>query len=482
MRTPPPAVIEREAQRCATPPPKLALPPPMTAPPKPKPKPAPEPSIDELWALADACRSEYMPDLSSSPRSTEYDSDDEEGAAARSTVNACITFRLPSGTLHVCGPGHACKFAEPNVDRELVCKYTGVVVGKEKTEEFFDLNGGTGKRSGDPDQCCGEPQYGKWQRRQDPAEKSRLAFEKAEGVDSDDEAESWDVLAAKEATAAAKAASQSIAPRSSKRGARCVGEPDEAQPFTNGYKRARLSKKSVEHHGMINMLVTEAEQVLCKLIDYERSASYKQKRKDDRIERKRPPPDPRMCDEKFVFAASVKKYIKGCLVGGVAPSMDALHNLSLMAKRVSADARAEARAMDADALRTVKFRRACSEIIVALWKAACATPYMRVAKRGTDAFRPFVCGCIYGFKRGVTLADGSVLIPTCPALANALPALRGTGGNTLAKTLHSSSHRGLCTLSRCIASVPQDEQATAFDVVVRKARQFSATTFKATDI
>jgi hypothetical protein len=119
---------------------------------------------------------------------------------------------------------------------------------------------------------------------------------------------------------------------------------------------------------------------------------------------------------------------------------------------------------------------------VSLWRAACATPYMKVAKRGTDAYRPFVCGCIYGFKRGVTLADGSVLIPTCPALANALPALRGTGGNQLAKTLHSSSHRGVCTLSRCIASVPREEQADVFDAVVRKARQFAASTFKATDI
>jgi hypothetical protein len=80
------------------------------------------------------------------------------------------------------------------------------------------------------------------------------------------------------------------------------------------------------------------------------------------------------------------------------------------------------------------------------------------------------------------LKDGTVLLPTCPQLAAALPVLRGTGGNAMAKTLHSSSHRGLCTLSRCIASVPQKDQKKVFETVIRCAERFSSQTFSKFDI
>lgn len=107
---------------------------------------------------------------------------------------------------------------------------------------------------------------------------------------------------------------------------------------------------------------------------------------------------------------------------------------------------------------------------------------MKKAKRGTDAYRPFVCGVLYAFKRGLTLADGTVLVPQCAALANALPVLRGTGGNHVAKTLHSSSHRGMCTLSRCIASVPVLQQNAIFANVSEIAAQFGDRSFSRWDI
>ena len=142
---------------------------------------------------------------------------------------------------------------------------------------------------------------------------------------------------------------------------------------------------------------------------------------------------------------------------------DTLRPLFLLARRLflkdtSACSNRQLSLSPGDELRTAKFRTSFSGIVVALWSACCRTPYMQNARRGTDAYRPFVCGVIYASKRGVTLNDGSVVVPTCPQLAEALPQLRGTGGNAHAKTLHSSSHRGLCTLSRCIASVPQNKQ------------------------
>ena len=435
--------------------------------------------LDTIWRDCDEC----LADIPSSTPEV-VDSDDDEAMAAYESRIAKISVRLSDGTVHVCGRGCFCPFAVPNEDRMLVCPHTGLVIGPERTEEFFDLNGGMGKKSNDPDQSCGNPQYGKWLRRADPLMAARSAADHARNIDDAEEAEAWDADAARKMMAMEMhndCAATSRKRRGGKRGARCVGESreDDESPCT---KRSRPSKRNTMSVRMRSSLRVEAQQVLSKLIDYDRSITFKQKRTDNRIERKRPPPDPRMRDEKFVFAASVRKYLKNCASDGTAPSMDALHNLSLMAKQVSAQARAEAQDSDQEALRTVNFRTACTSLIVLLWSVACTTPYMQAAKRGTDAFRPFVCGCIYGFKRGVKLADGAVIIPTCSALGSALPTLRSTGGNTVAKALHSSSHRGLCTLSRCIASVPAAEQRAIFAPVVQMAMSFSTTTFCASDI
>ena len=166
-----------------------------------------------------------------------------------------------------------------------------------------------------------------------------------------------------------------------------------------------------------------------------------------------------------------------------APSLDTIHNIALMAQEASKSAQKyQDNKSASDSIRSAKFRNLCASLVVSLWSAACSSPYMSNAKRGTDAYRPFICGVLYGFKRGVTLDDGTVLIPTCPQLAQALPVLRGTGGNTTAKTLHSSSHRGLCTLSRCIASVPKVKQESVFRSTARIAQQFSKQTFTRADI
>jgi hypothetical protein len=160
-----------------------------------------------------------------------------------------------------------------------------------------------------------------------------------------------------------------------------------------------------------------------------------------------------------------------------------VHDLSLAAQRVSAQARADAsveRDCGGSFVRTARFRSLCSSLVVALWTAACETSYMQ--DNSADAFRPFCCGVYYATKRGLKLDDGTVLVPRCPQLAAALPALRGTGGNSLAKTLHSSSHRGLCTLSRAIASVPAGEQARVFAQPARVAREFEKAAFSSRDV
>ena len=94
-----------------------------------------------------------------------------------------------------------------------------------------------------------------------------------------------------------------------------------------------------------------------------------------------------------------------------------------------------------------------ARLVVGLWRAACLTPHMLASKRGADSFRPFVAGCLYALKRGVRLSNGTLIAPILPELASHLPTLRTTWASQAAKQLHSSSHRGLCSLARSIASM-----------------------------
>jgi hypothetical protein len=429
-----------------------------------------EEAMQRIWDELDTIR-QCMPVESADPK---YESDSEDSVDYYDTGNprniTSVMGFLPCGDIHVCRRGKLCPYLESNEDRVMICKYTGIEHGPEHTEEFFDLNGGTSKKSGDPDQNCGEFLHGKWTKRVDPVAASRMAFDYAET--------SWDDNAFNN-----EHDRESAVPvkRVQKRGARCVGEEPEEEVSS---KRSRCSKKNVHCYETRNHLHAEAEGVITKMIDHKRASSFRNnKAPQGKVERKCAPPDPRMRDEHFVFTKSVQKYVKNCVVSGKAPSLDEIHNLSLMARTVSAKARQQQdQSLSTDNIRTAKFRTLCSSLIVSLWSAACATPYMTNARRGTDAYRPFICGVLYAFKRGVTLENGTVLVPQCPTLADALPVLRGTGGNTLAKTLHSSSHRGLCTLSRCIASVPKQEQSEVFANVARIAGQFTYATFSKWDI
>lgn len=416
-----------------------------------------EPDISDIWRDAMECMER------SGSESDDGDwSDDEHGRTG------AVIAKMPCGDLHVCRLGKHCDFMIPNEDRVMVCMYTGLEHGPEHTDEHFDLNGGNGKKSGDPDANCGEPMYGKWVRRSDPVQASRLAFQASKTFDD----------GTVECGMSYVDESNLFQKKPPKRGALCVGEQPEAPT-----KKYRGGKKNTECNDTRTNLINEAESVICTLVDHKRASSFKRKAPPGKTERKCAQVDSRMCDEVFVFETSLKRYVKNCMSNGEPPCMDAIHNISVLSKSVSAKARLDRQSStDGDAVRTAKFRGVCSSLIVALWSAACATPYMTNAKRGSDAYRPFICGVMYAFKRGVSLSDGTVVVPQCPQLANALPVLRGTGGNALAKTLHSSSHRGMCTLSRCIASVPAENQGAVFGQVARIATQFSKESFSKWDI
>lgn len=416
-----------------------------------------EVDMETVWQQADEMRSAWEVDS---------DSEDEEDTYGCKRKQRPVMARLPGGDLHVCTAGCHCPFLVTNEDNLLVCQFTGVIHGSESVDEFFDLCGGIGKKSGDPDANCGEPVYGKFVKRVDPLAASRSAFQAAKQFEDSD-------------ITGFVNCNDTCDRKPPKRGALCVGEV----VSSDFKKRQRTNKKCVENRHTCSNLVSEAEGVYGKLINFDKCASYDKKLEGERGERKKAPMDPRMKSADFVRTAAIKRYVKQCVADSVSPCMDEIHNLCILAQTIAKKAReSEVGVNDRATIRTSVFRSCVANLIVSLWVAACGTPYMlNSPKRGTDAFRPFCCGVLYAMKRGLRLSDGCVIIPQCNMIAAALPVLRGTGGNAAAKTLHSSSHRGICTLSRCISSLPLSEQREHFLAAIKSVERFSAKKFTPSD-
>jgi hypothetical protein len=463
------------------------------------------------------------------------DEDDRSGLWEHARRRPLVAL-LPDGSWHSCCTGQHCPYTERNGEGQFVCKYTGVFheADLDGNAEWYDLNGGTGHRVDDADnhnESSSRAAISRHARtcrsRANSAQQSLAAYSHAMVADDRFEVEhlQWGQHVATQARPREAKCARAPARR---RVALCVDVSPCASEITGGAApsgtslacaahererereheheheqrhgdadagpvheadRARLSVRNPHFQGppeQLEGLFKEVQLVIDRLINYREAASYKRPAKGDTpcthaADARGGAQKPQ--DEHTEWMASVRKYTKQCLARGVAPSIDAVHNLSLMVHAARAAARAELAAQhNIAAIRTVRFRDVCSTLVVKLWRACCNTSYLLNARRGTDSFRPFVCGVLYAFKRGLVLANGSVLVPQCPHLAAALPVLGSTGGNTMAKTLRSSSHRGMCTLLKCIASVPPEEQNALFAEVVTCAAQFAATRFAANDI
>jgi len=64
-----------------------------------------------------------------------------------------------------------------------------------------------------------------------------------------------------------------------------------------------------------------------------------------------------------------------------------------------------------------------------------------------------LAGIMYAMKRGIRLKSGLVVVPSIDVLSAQLPTLRSSSGNSEARQLQASSHRGLCAVHRAIASI-----------------------------
>ena len=353
----------------------------------------------------------------------------------------CVT--LPNGDIHLCDED--CPFAEEDREGDLVCPHTGRVCGRCIAERT-DQSTGRSTWSSDPDMQSGTP-YGGWGKKRDMQQASNQAYVLAGGLDDTEMP-----------CACPSSPSPAGARASSKRGALCV---DEEAPLDAVPKRQRATKRDVELDDVRQGLLDEAERTLLDLLGKQWCGGKRTA--------KAPAVDPRLLNKEVLFPAVLKKYLKECRASGRLPQMDDVHNISLAVDKVIAEETTRAQC-PTDRVRQPGFREASARLAVSLWAGACRTPHMQAAKRGADAFRPFCAGVFYAFKRGLTLPDGTVIVPRVDAFTQALPEPRAIAADPASKSLHASSHKGLKAIHRCINSVGAEEALTLFDEVIRVAK------------
>lgn len=363
---------------------------------------------------------------------------------------ACASMiRLPDGDIHLCGP--KCCHAVLQKDGDMVCPHSGMVVGFAATERT-DYSTGRSTWSADPDMHGGAPVGGAWRKKIDRKAASKSAYLVSSQFDDT-------------VMPAAKEVVKSDKP-TVKRGALCVDE----EPDPSAVKRARNSKKECGSVEQMHTLVTEASGIFTKLMSIKPVVDRSNKKVFDR----------RLINSELLFNAALRKYCKEMIASGARPSMDDVHNISLAVEAVVIEEKRkleDSATMRAGKFGSVRFRNLVARLAVSLWLGACKTPYMDQARRGGDSFRPFCVGVYYSLKRGLTLGDGTVLVPACRGFEDALPTQRDVADNQLAKSLHASSHRGLCSIHRCIASVGTKEQHEIFLSALRLSVEFSGGKF-----
>ena len=360
---------------------------------------------------------------------------------------------LRDGDIHVC-KGLLCPYIEITRESCYVCSLSGICFGSQAIRENFST--GRQASSSNPDDHAGEPVGGQWKPKKDMHAMSNQAYVGAGALEEEQGSPDATAKAVVSPSATGTQNKGKVSSKPVKRGARCVDEVISEQQQEQQQKRPRNARRSGSaSREQFRQLQEDAEATLCKLVNYD-------KREDGKASK---PRDPRLLDKSALFQVAMKKYTKECLATGTAPTLDAVHNIALAAANIAAEEKRKA-ALDSGRqalLLKVRMREQVTSLAVTLWQASCQTKYMEGARRGADSFRPFVCGVFYALKRGVNLPNGTVVVPSCPQLAAALPALRSTAANSAAKALHASSHRGLCTLHRSISSCSAEDASDLYE-------------------
>jgi hypothetical protein len=419
-------------------------------------------SIDALFREADVARRELEFEQGTEALDMDVNEADLFVNATHKIRKGQPVFTMNSrGDVHVCF-GMQCEHVSLTHENQYVCGMSGHVVGIKHAEESDP--GWTGRSTGsaNPDDSAGTP-VGGWLKRRDMFSASVAAYRYASQI-TDDDIEPAPMMAPPPAAAPAV-----------KRGALCVDEsPDEsAAP-----KKPRTSRKENWTSDSLNKLAAEANSIINSLF----IASPKAPASEE-------PLDPRLQNLEFVKALAVRKYVKRCADGESELNLDVLNNViihanefvreqrALASKRLKAAAvRAKAQTHRTDAAFSGQIRNQLSRLIVSLWRASCLTKHFLQSRKGGDSFGPFASGILYALKRGLYLPDGTCVVPALEELAAYLPALRQKSSTAKAKRLQSSSHRGICSIQRALASISQmtREEALPARTLLRDAARQGA--------
>lgn len=406
--------------------------------------------IDDIWADADVAREMNCPytAVATGPSGVDSDEEDEYGnnlllQEARAVDSTMV--RLQDGDIHLCGAN--CPYAVMcKRTSDLVCPFSSMVVG-HVTIERTDYSTGRNSWSADPDMQGGNAHGNFWRKKIDK------------------------VAASKQAHIISKQLDDSIMPTARiqqrvstnpklKRGALCVDEKvDPCVPA----KKARMSKKNIASTDQMQNMVSEAGLIFTNLmvVKPNDSTSTVHTTKAAAV-------DKRLLNVDILFNSALRKYLKEQAESGFAPCMDDIHNIALAVEQITSTARHKIKETTGRArFHSVKFKEAVSRLAVSLWKGACTASHMGTTRRGGDSFRPFCVGVYYSLKRGLTLSDGTVLVPAFEDFQGVFPSYKEINANSTTKALHASSHRGLCSIHRCLASMDLDTQHTTFGPAMR---------------
>ncbi len=379
---------------------------------------------------------------------------DEDADASTIFLNAKCKIRTgrpiytadASGDIHVCF-GQQCKHVKMSHEKQYVCEISGRVVGIEHERESDP--GWTGRSTGsaNPDDTAGTP-VGGWVKRRDMFQASVMAYRNAHTIS---DAEIVPILPPSQAN-----------PPTIKRGALCV---DESPDTSVAPKRPRSSRKENWSRESIDKMANEAVGVIDKLFIVTQKPEVQA------------PLDPRLQNLEFVKNLAIRKFIKECSTGQSSLNMDVLSNVLIHAndfvksQRAIATERLHADAIQVNTKRnrtnacfSGQVRNQLSQLIVSLWRASCLTTHFLSGKKGGDSFRPFAAGILYSLKRGLYLPDGTCVVPVLEELSVHLPALRSASSTAAAKQLQSSSHRGICSIQKAIASISKMREEDALPV------------------
>jgi hypothetical protein len=412
-------------------------------------------------------------------------------------ANSAKPIALQDGTVHWCR-GFSCPHATVDEHSHVVCELTGVVVGIQPSTNRDTAWTGRSISSCNPDDSCGVP-VGGWRKRQNMLGLSVMAYKNAHLL-SDAEVEGVrpgllpSLLAGASSVGAASSAradrdgrdergsnapADPLRPKpATKRGALCVQDADASPPrFNEDDAEPAAQNKHAKKHRVQRRLDDNAQTTVhkklkdeafgvvgvllsCNHIEDERTATRSASQHD---QQQQPPhasshASERLKNVEYVLRMALKKMVAEARTGSRALNLSGVHDVCLRAHQFVREQRTKAQAeqaASADACKTMSgiSRSLCVELIVELWLAASETPHMKNGKKGADSFRSFAAGVLYGFKRGNTLRDGTVIVPKLPQLTDLLPTLRSTTASATARQLQSSSHAGICSLHRSIASV-----------------------------